>query len=95
MEFPDARTIQSQLTYASLEQQSDGTWLVRVLKQKIQVYGQAFELQAIFGIERGGTGDDSCVVCLSNPKDTTVLPCRCVQWSLRVDVRSLALVHMD
>ena len=76
MELPDANEVQSQLTYASLTKNADGSMSVKVLKQKIQVFGQAYELQAIYGIEQAGTGDDQCVVCLSNPKNTTVLPCR-------------------
>ena len=64
---------------------------VSVLKQKIWVDGVSYELQEIFGIEHcstgtpldGGDGDgdegDSgkeCVVCMSEPRDTTALPCR-------------------
>jgi hypothetical protein len=63
-----------------------------VLKQKIQVGDTSYELQEIYGIERSGGGggdggdgdgdggsDDGggdCVICMSEPKDTTVLPCR-------------------
>ena len=66
-------------------------FVVSVLKQKIWVDGVSYELQEIFGIEHcstgtpldGGDGDgdegDSgkeCVVCMSEPRDTTALPCR-------------------
>ena len=76
-EFSDVAGVQSQLTYASLERRGDGTFRVKVMKQKLQVQNQAYELRAIFGIEQAGTADGGdCVVCLSAPKDTTVLPCR-------------------
>jgi hypothetical protein len=67
------------------------SFVVSVLKQKIWVDGVSYELQEIFGIEHcstgtpldGGDGDgdegDSgkeCVVCMSEPRDTTALPCR-------------------
>lgn len=75
-EFPDAAAVQCQLTYCDIVRHADGTLGVKVLKQKIHAQGQAFEMQAIYGIERAGTSDDTCVVCLTNPKDMTVLPCR-------------------
>ena len=62
------------------------------LKQKIQVGSTAYELQEIYGIDGsgGGAADDEggadggessentreCVICMSEPRDTTVLPCR-------------------
>lgn len=76
IDLPDPNTVQSQLTYASISRHADGSASVKVLKQKIQVLGAAYELQAIYGMGEDGTGDDACVVCLSAPKNTTVLPCR-------------------
>mmetsp|Transcript_23010 Transcript_23010/g.78357 ORF Transcript_23010/g.78357 Transcript_23010/m.78357 type:complete len:355 (+) Transcript_23010:287-1351(+) len=79
--------VQSQTTYATLEKKDDGSYGVRIIKQKIWVEAVSYELQEIYGIENcaatgtpagGGAGDDGkeCVVCLSEPRDTTVLPCR-------------------
>lgn len=76
----------------------------KVLKQKIQVRGQTYELREIYGIDSssekrsGGEGATSaagedggaagsamsdvlssgseCVICLTEKRDTTVLPCR-------------------
>ena len=83
---PLARWVQSQTTYASLVKRDDGTYGVTVEKQKIWVDGTSYELQEIFGIETCATGTPmedgdpdggkECVVCLSDPRDTTVLPCR-------------------
>ena len=80
---PVSRT-QTQTTYATLLKKEDGSYAVQVVKQKIWVEGVSYELQEIFGIENCSTGmpldDESsgkeCVVCLSEPRDTTVLPCR-------------------
>ena len=69
----------------------DKKFSTTVTKQKIWVDGVSYELQEIFGIEHcstgtpaeggdgDGDGDDSgkeCVVCMSEPRDTTALPCR-------------------
>ena len=76
--------VQSQTTYATLQPQEHGGWGVRVVKQRIWVDGVSYELQEIFGIENCATGNPEedamagkeCVVCLSEARDTTVLPCR-------------------
>ena len=65
---------------------------VKSVKQKVSVGGQAYELHDIYGIsanvgdEKTGEedeaavdeddGDSLCVICLSDPRDTAVLPCR-------------------
>ena len=75
--------VQSQTTYASLSPGEHG-WSCRVLKQRIWVDGTSYELQEIYGIENCATGNaeedamagKECVVCLSEARDTTVLPCR-------------------
>lgn len=80
---PLPQWVQSQTTYATLQPVESG-WAVRVLKQKIWVDGVCYELQEIYGIEHCATGNPEedvtagkeCVVCLSEPRDTTVLPCR-------------------
>jgi len=83
-------TVQSQTTYANLKPNATGaagTFTVLPLKQKIQVGSSSYELQEIYGIEgqkaaqAGGEGGDDangreCVICMTDPRDTTVLPCR-------------------
>jgi len=81
---PLATHVQSQTTYAKLKEKEEGGFDIQVVKQKIWVDDVSYELQEIFGIENCSTGqpldDESngkeCVVCLSEPRDTTVLPCR-------------------
>ena len=71
--------VQSQTTFATFKSNGDGTLSMAVLKQKIQVQGNAYELQEIYGIEPGQNDAENskeCVICMSAPKDTTVLPCR-------------------
>lgn len=86
----DARA-QAQTTFASVEKTPGASaFAVSVLKQKIWVDGVSYELQEIFGIEHCSTGtpanadgadDDGesgkeCVICMTEPRDTTALPCR-------------------
>lgn len=59
---------------------------VRVMEQKIRIKGVTYKLQEIYGMGPAGVKADPkadlndeerlCVICLSNIRDTTVLPCR-------------------
>ncbi|URD91492.1 RING [Musa troglodytarum] len=75
----------AQITQAVIEKSDDGNFKVKVVKQILWVEGERYELQEIFGLSpveaeiNGGDHDDlekECVICLSEPRDTTVLPCR-------------------
>jgi hypothetical protein len=76
--------VHSQITQAVIEKKDDETYQIRVVKQIIWVEGVRYELQEIYGIENSGGGGNfdgtdagkECVVCMSEPRDTTVLPCR-------------------
>ena len=68
-----------QITQAVFENEK-GEFKIRVVKQ---VNGMRYELQEIYGIgnsvDKDFDGNDNgkeCVVCLSEARDTTVLPCR-------------------
>ncbi|KAK6942819.1 hypothetical protein RJ641_028196 [Dillenia turbinata] len=72
----------SQITKAVFEKEK-GEFQVRVVKQILWVKGMRYELQEIYGIGNSVDGDfdgndpgKECVICLSEPRDTTVLPCR-------------------
>ncbi|GMH10077.1 hypothetical protein Nepgr_011918 [Nepenthes gracilis] len=72
----------SQITQAVFEKEK-GEYQVKVMKQILWVNEMRYELQEIYGIGNsiGGEVDDNdpgkeCVICLSEPRDTTVLPCR-------------------
>ncbi|KAH7513217.1 probable E3 ubiquitin-protein ligase LOG2 [Ziziphus jujuba] len=79
---PGTGTFNSQITQAVFEKEK-GEFHVRVVKQILWVNGIRYELQAIFGIGNSVEGDldandpgKECVICLSEPRDTAVLPCR-------------------
>ncbi|GJS62793.1 probable E3 ubiquitin-protein ligase LOG2, partial [Tanacetum coccineum] len=78
-----ANSTNSQITQAVFEKEK-GEYQVRVAKQILWVNGMRYELQEIYGIGNSVDGADfdgndpgkECVICLSEPRDTTVLPCR-------------------
>lgn len=71
-----------QITQAVFEKDK-GEYHVRVAKQILWINGMRYVLQEIYGIgnsiDNDFDGNDpgkECVICLSEPRDTTVLPCR-------------------
>ncbi|KAL6496270.1 putative E3 ubiquitin-protein ligase log2 [Orobanche gracilis] len=78
----DNGSTNSQITQAVFEKDK-GEYHVRVVKQILWVNGMRYELQEIYGIGNSVEGEadandpgKECVICLSEPRDTTVLPCR-------------------
>ncbi|OXU17712.1 hypothetical protein TSAR_015491 [Trichomalopsis sarcophagae] len=81
---------QSHTTIAVLEKHSDGSYVLKALKQKLYVDGLCYLLQEIYGIENKNTenskqqGSDEdtedngaeCVICMCDVRDTLILPCR-------------------
>jgi len=79
---------QSHLTIAVVDKQSDDHYVLKAIKQKLFVDGLCYLLQEIYGIENKVTEtyctDDEdvedtgaeCVVCMSDMRDTLILPCR-------------------
>ncbi|XP_061345775.1 probable E3 ubiquitin-protein ligase LOG2 [Gastrolobium bilobum] len=72
----------SQITQAVFEKDK-GEFRVKVVKQILWVNGMRYELHEIYGIgnsvESGLDENDQgkeCVICLSEPRDTIVYPCR-------------------
>lgn len=76
--------VHAQITQATIEKKDDDSYQVRVVKQILWISGLRYELQEIYGIDNSGIGGNfdgtvagkACVVCMSEPRDTTVLPCR-------------------
>ncbi|GIY08704.1 e3 ubiquitin ligase Rnf157 [Caerostris darwini] len=79
---------QSHMLLAGVEKNADETYSLKPLKQKLYVDGLCYLLQEIYGIENKNvkppelpeeeiedTGFD-CVICMSEPRDTLILPCR-------------------
>jgi len=77
----------SQITQAVFEKEK-GEFRVKVVKQILSVNGMRYELQEIYGIGNSVESDmddneqgKECVICLSEPRDTIVHPCRHMVYS--------------
>jgi len=69
--------VTSQITFAALIHCSDDSWAIKPIKQKIKCDNKLYVIYEIFGLENGeADGGKECVICMSEPRDTTVLPCR-------------------
>lgn len=79
----------SNITLATFEKMSDGSYIVKPIKQKQMVDGLCYLLQEIYGIEnklnqKSGKEEENdleetgleCVICMSDMRDTLILPCR-------------------
>lgn len=79
----EAKMPNRQITHAVLDKDK-GEYKAKVVKQVLWVNGSRYVLQEIYGIGNtvDGSGEDEtesgkeCVICLTEPRDTTVLPCR-------------------
>ncbi|KAK9512171.1 hypothetical protein O3M35_000650 [Rhynocoris fuscipes] len=80
---------QSHTCISVVERHSDGTYVLKALKQKLFVDGLCYLLQEIYGIENKNienlkansdveTEDNGaeCVICMCDVRDTLILPCR-------------------
>ncbi|XP_048479551.1 E3 ubiquitin-protein ligase MGRN1 isoform X2 [Plutella xylostella] len=79
---------QSHTTIAVVEKHTDGTYVLKALKQKLFVDGLCYLLQEIYGIENKNLdtkptsdsetedGGSECVICMCDARDTLILPCR-------------------
>ncbi|KAG9132583.1 hypothetical protein Leryth_022173 [Lithospermum erythrorhizon] len=71
----------AQITLAILEKNKESQFQVKVIKQILWVDGVRYELREIYGISNSAeeaitNQDKECVICMTDPKNTTVLPCR-------------------
>jgi E3 ubiquitin-protein ligase MGRN1 len=93
----------SQITQAVFEKRDNGGYQVRVVKQILWVNGTRYELQEIYGIGNSIEGETDgndpgkeCVICLSEQRDTTVLPCRhmvCLFYHLKENLFAFNFLH--
>lgn len=79
------KSVNSQITQAIIERKEDGECKVRVLRQVIWVDGVRYELKELYGVENTVAQKSEyaeedfgkeCVICMSEPPDTAVMPCR-------------------
>lgn len=88
-EAADGEPASIQYTYVSLQRRGADDdsprsryWSSQVFAQKLQYGSQCFTLHEVFGVgakhslDAEGDGNPECVICLSEPRDTAVLPCR-------------------
>lgn len=80
--------ISLQKAVSGSDQEVDGDsaaaqWLTQVFAQKLQYGGNCFVLHEVFGVASkraadndAESGNSECVICLTEPRDTAVLPCR-------------------
>lgn len=74
----------AQITFAVFERKENNSeYQVRVKKQILWANGTRYELQEIYGLSdktdnefEGNETGKECIICLTEPRDTTVLPCR-------------------
>ena len=77
----------SQVTEAVILKNENGDCKVQVLRQIIWVDGVRYELKELYGVENAGDKSENaeddeedfgkeCVICMSETRDTAVLPCR-------------------
>lgn len=82
-EEPLSASPHAQISQAVLAKKDDGNFQVKVIKQILYIDGSRYELREIFGIsdsnEAAISDVDSgkeCIICLTEVKNTAVLPCR-------------------
>ncbi|KAJ4851101.1 hypothetical protein Tsubulata_039756 [Turnera subulata] len=73
----------AQITLAALKKDKEGLFQVKLIKQILWVDRVRYELHEIYGIDSSGEtafndsdAGEECVICITEPKDTAVLPCR-------------------
>ncbi|XP_066366310.1 probable E3 ubiquitin-protein ligase LUL3 [Miscanthus floridulus] len=82
---PSVNSTRAQITLAVLEKHNNDLQ-VKVVKQILWIDGMRYELQEIFGMVNSTESDvadadaddtgKECVICLTEPRDTAVMPCR-------------------
>lgn len=68
-------------------------WQAELIKQKFTYNGDVFELNEIYGHIGNEEETKECVVCLTNPKETLVVPCD--HMCLCVDCANIMRSHHD
>jgi hypothetical protein len=73
---PTKKRVTSQITYANLVAANDGTHEIKVTTQKILFGGVGYVVYDIYGIDTEQSMQAECVICMTELRDTVVIPCR-------------------
>lgn len=68
--------ITSQTTFATLLKCSDSTYAIKAVKVKIEYCGKTYLVHDIYGLDQSSDAGRECVICMTEARDTIVLPCR-------------------
>lgn len=66
------KTLNAHITYATLLKCNDGIYEAKVVQQKVIIGGLPYIIHDIFGMDE----DQECVICMTEIRNTLVLPCR-------------------
>lgn len=88
-----------QITQAVLDKNNSDPFLVRVIRQILWIDGVRYELREIYGIGSSAAADfedndpgADCVICMTEPKDTAVLPCRHMVSTTNIKIQFLNII---
>jgi len=70
------KKVTSQTTYATLLKCNDESFAIKPVKVKIEYGGNTYVVHDIYGLHHKGETGTECVICMTVPRDTIVLPCR-------------------
>jgi len=70
------KRITTQTTIATLLKCNDGTFEIKPVKQKIEYGGLSYLVHDIYGTDEGREISEECVICMTEARNTVVIPCR-------------------
>eukprot|EP01120_Amphizonella_sp_Union-15-10_P002870 TRINITY_DN13162_c0_g1_i1.p1 TRINITY_DN13162_c0_g1~~TRINITY_DN13162_c0_g1_i1.p1 ORF type:complete len:205 (+),score=24.95 TRINITY_DN13162_c0_g1_i1:42-617(+) len=66
----------SQTTFASISKSSEDIYDIKTIKQKVEYRGVSYWLHDIYGSDEQQEDTSDCVICLTEPRSTIIIPCR-------------------
>jgi hypothetical protein len=66
----------TQLHVLPVPDKTGNAWKVEIVRQVLQIGQSTYEMYEIYGKGEGQALQQECVICMCDPRDTTVLPCR-------------------
>jgi len=82
----------AQYNYIRFELAKDSGYTIRVIKQTLENNQECIKLFDVFGVNENDIKGKECVICMTELKDTILLPCRhlvvCKKCSVEVALRN-------